>query len=524
MPKAQVPEICEKVCGIVHKAVSDRSMRAGHGQLVSSIVGPYFQRVKPSPESARVVTSTRALALIHQIRENGKDGRALEHIIERVGNEIAGIPDFQQELGVSQDGFMYAMQRYHRQRAGVAELDLSPEATKDHYERKMREGGLELPPMFVEMADLSLDFAEGVKGLPKGERITTEQRRVLADNLVKFWFPLADMVGLYVTANNIRRNGILWVPERKRKYDIEVAKMDRMEGIRNEAMVVLRRLVDDALASSPLFGKYRHEIHDPRKKTPESRVMKYERKDEIKDDVAMRLVFFCTPTEAKVMGDELYELLRGYSNTRRLGLQDNISHPKDSGYMAMHITFRLAVHGREVPCEVQVMDWKSYQEAMCGDWSRFAYKSGEPGMMGILSRLLKPLLDPIRDESNAAKPYVDETQTHNGTSPGQRHIYTIHVNGVTHKIPTVNGISVVDAIYLATGSLVKASVYPAKPANDDEKGTIKLFEICPPEIYIKTEYEPLEPLICGQIRGHGNVKLAQTNDALLEVVRQPKKR
>jgi hypothetical protein len=496
-------------------------MREKHGEAVANIVQPYFQRVKPSPESARIITSTSALALVHHIRENGRDGKALEHIIERVGNEIAGIPDFQQELGVSPDGFMYALQRYHRQRAGVAELDLNPGTTRDDYERKMREGGLEIPPMFVEMADLSLDFEEGVKGLPRGERITAEQKRVLAGNTMDFWFPLADMVGLYVTANNLRRNGVLWVPERKKRYDIEVAKLDKLENARNQAMAVLSQMVADAVASSPLFGKYRLEIHDPRKKTAESRVVKYERKDEIKDDVATRLVFFCEPGEAKVLGDELYKLLHACASTKGLELQDNISHPKDSGYMAMHITFKLTVHGREVPCEVQVMDWQSYQEAICGDWSRFAYKSGAPGLMGILSRLLKPLLDPIKEESNAATQYVDEPQTRNGPSPSQRHIYTIHINGTTHKIPTVNGISVVDAIYLATGSLIKASVYPAKPKQDGEKGSIRLFEICPPEIYVETGYEPLSPQICSQLLDHGNVKLEQAIDALRERAKQP---
>lgn len=522
-----------RICRDIRRAVQGSvKTRWQHGILVADKVSELFERLKPAPETNLLAASTISLALIHHIVDEGSEAQATENTFARIRNALAKMHKshgLQGELRVTDEQFFSRITQYWMEyKVMVRDLDLRAGTGFAEYSAAARGGTLSLPTYLVRLIDLSIDPMEAEKGLPEGRKLSDSERDTLSTKILNIHFPVADTLGFGAVANGLRYNGVHMSRDEARRGLLrkeERWQRENRAALRN-ASDDLRTLVRERLRlldGIPLMqtlgdseGGLAIDIHPTRMKTPESCVLKLDKKDEIHDRVAVRLVFHCTPDEAHAIGRALYTRLYAPEFVE-LKVDDHYENPGPSGFTAFQITGKNKLHKVKqveghgeadgIPCEVQVIDEKSFDEAQCGRWARLRYKTEDEAakdstILGVFYGLLGPFLEAIKNGGLVVEPYVPRVlreKQHEAVK------YSIHCEGrkepVDVESPTP--ISGIDAVVAATGAAVKATIYASASETgdtfthfDDIPKGITNISVVPTKDAVTGNNVPLAPELC----------------------------
>jgi hypothetical protein len=496
MPSYNYSPICRRI-----SEIADRTpwmVRRSHGIMVGDEAVRYFQllakRVKPGPDLNGTKALTIALARIHHLRGHGGEKAARERFCQALERGTGEPGKFQEELGMPRDEFIGLLRRYVVQYGSLhsGTLDFNENSGLLTYAAEINKGGLSLPTLLVRIADLSLDFEDGIKGLPKSEQLSDHNKQLLARKLRLVYFPFADMLGWAEIANRLRHNSLFWDDNRRSALFEKQAWLEERYEDYKEAGDVFRILIEEMLnllSRNPEFSKYSEilqsaKVQKARVKTPSSIVLKEEKSSEIKDIVALRVVFKCTPKDAQLLGEKISNELKKMRRFGDVKIQDNITDPKPTGYRAMHTTGLFEHKDIVVPIEVQFMDEEAHYDSLIGRSSRLVYKSGRTAghieIIDAINNILAPVFGAfvaaVTDTRGPIEPAVPVSIRKR--TGGQTRTFTVQLNGSDMKFRERTDSTVADLAVLAMDGPINVSAF------DSSNGgrPLSLFDKCPNSI------------------------------------------
>lgn len=493
-------------------------IRWQHGRVAADKVSELFERLKPAPETNLLAASTISLALVHHLVGEGSEATATDKAFALIKNALGRIPHFERELRITPAEFFSRLTQYWMEyKAVVRDLDLREGKGIGDYVAAIRGGTLSLPTYLIRLIDLSMDPMEAEKGLPEDRRLTDAERGILSTKLLDVHFPVADTLGFGTLANDLRRNGVHMSQDEARRELLRKEERWQMENqaALRDASLDLKKLVTERLkllgdmqlmqALRDNEGGLTINTHPPRMKTPEACVLKLAKKDEIHDRIAVRLVFHCTADEAHAIGRALHIRMYEPGAFAELQVDDHYAEPAPSGFTAYHINGKnkrhkvrqVEGHGEAdgIPCEVQVIDKRSFDEAQCGRWARLSYKSGDEAakdgtLLEVFYGLLGPFLKVIRNGGLVVEPYVPRVLRE---EQHETFRYSIYAGGeLQAELESTTPISGIDAVVAATGAAVEAAVRVGAQSFGP-------FDILPPgsmDVHVTSAGGALAPGLC----------------------------
>ncbi len=492
VPSHKYSPACKRISDIADQAAR---IRKTHGILVGQQALDYFRliakRVKPGPELNGTKALTVALAKLHHLRGFGREKTAREKFYQALERGTAKIGNFQEELGMSREEFIGRLRKYIVQYGSLHSetLDFNENAGLPAYAAEIIKGGLSLPTLLVRISDLSLEFEDGIKGLPKNERLSEHNKQLLARKLRSVYFPFADTIGWLDVSYRLRRNGVLWDDNRKDALHAKEAWLEEVYDQYAEAGELLQFIIGETLkllAQNPNLSEYSEIlrsaiVHDARVKSPAAIVLKEEKSLEIKDMVAVRVVFDCGPDTAQLLGKEISKMLKSLGSFKYRELQDNFRTPKKTGYRAIHTTGWFQPKNKTIPVEIQFMDREGYLDAIKGRSSRLGYKSGTSAeyaeLMEAINNLLAPVIAAAADVRGAIEKPVP-VSIRKGHSNGKDRTFTVHVNGSRKKIRQSTDCTVADLVVWAMNGPRNVDAFDSSNGGN----SLSLFASCPDHI------------------------------------------
>ncbi len=246
-----------------------------------------------------------------------------------------------------------------------------------------------------------IKIADRLHNMQTMDSMPKYKQEKIASETLYIYAPLAHKLGLYNIKSQLEDLGLKYTePEIYHEIEnkIEESKEEQTAYLEKFKDIIKSSLVEEGL-DFEILGRFKSIFSIYRKMR--TKKVSFE---EVYDKFAIRIIYKSNKTNEKFLAWKIYSIVTDHFKPNPSRLRDWISHPKSTGYEALHTT----VMGPEKKwVEVQIRSERMNEIAEKGYAAHYKYKHGSKGEIGIEGWLNK-LKDLLENQDDNAVDFIED--------------------------------------------------------------------------------------------------------------------